>query len=264
METVSQGQKLFLTRLTIGLAQGLVLYLLYSASDAKAWPATQGTVFIPLLLVSLSAPIGLILSLGTMSCRKSLIWVGIAGTVVALLGFFDSWMGASQVADVALPSVQLMLFGAGGLFIAHALVTGGVADGRFMASYPTHFDVAWKLAVQMALSVLFVGAFWLLMWLGAGLFGLIKLDFLRKASGTRMVFHSRSLVGNGGRAAPDRHTTGSGAGRTHPASDSVVLAAAADHPDRGRLCCQPALHRTWRLVEYRSCHRPAAGAPPLR
>src|SRR5688572_14738555 len=183
METISQGQKLFLTRLAIGLAQGLVLYLLYSASEAKVWPATQGTVFIPLLLVSLSAPVGLILSLGAMSCRKSLIWVGVASIVVALLGFFDSWMGAAQVAEVAFPSVQLMLFGAGGLFIAHALVTGGVTDGRFIASYPTHFDVAWKLAVQMALSVLFVGAFWLLMWLGAGLFGLIKLDFLEKLLG---------------------------------------------------------------------------------
>lgn len=180
MDAISQSQKLFLSRLTIGLAQGLVLYLLYRAGDAKVWPATQGAVFIPLLLVSLAAPIGLILSLGTMPWRKARIWVGIASAVIALLGFFDSWMSASQTAEVAIPSAQLVLFGAGGLFIAHALVTGGMADGRFMARYATHFDVAWKLAVQLALSVFFVGAFWLLMWLGAGLFGLIKLDFFEK------------------------------------------------------------------------------------
>ncbi|HKQ44610.1 MAG TPA: VCBS repeat-containing protein [Rhizomicrobium sp.] len=180
MEAGSQSQRLFLARLAIGLAQGLVLYLLYSAGEAKTWPATQGTVFVPLLLVSLAAPVGLILSLGAMSCRKALTWVGIASALVALLGFFDSWMGASQVFDIEIPSAQLVLFGAGGLFIAHALVTGGVTDRRFMASYPTHFDVAWKLAVQLALSILFVGAFWLLLWLGAGLFGLVKLDFFEK------------------------------------------------------------------------------------
>ncbi|MES2472795.1 MAG: DUF4153 domain-containing protein [Pseudomonadota bacterium] len=179
MEAISQGQKLFLTRLGIGLAQGLILYLLYRASDAKLWPATHGAVFIPLLLVSLSAPIGLNLSLGAMPLRKALTWVGIASAVVALLGFFDAWMGASQqLPEGAIPSAQLIFFGAGGLFIAHTLVTGGVAQGRFMASYATYFDLAWKLGIQLVLSVFFVGAFWALMWLGAGLFGLIKLSFL--------------------------------------------------------------------------------------
>ena len=52
-----------------------------------------------------------------------------------------------------------------------------------MAKYPTHFDVAWKMAVQLALSAAFVGAFWLLLWLGASLFALIKLDFFRKLIG---------------------------------------------------------------------------------
>ena len=180
MDAVSQGQKLFLTRLGIGLMQGLILYLLYRASDAKIWPTTQGAVFIPLLLVSLSTPIGLNLSLGAMPWRKALTWVAIASAVVALLGFFDAWMVMRQEDGIAFPSAQLIFFGAGGLFIAHALVTGGVDDGRFMARYATHFGVAWKLAVQLALSVFFVGAFWLLMWLGAGLFGLIKLDFFEK------------------------------------------------------------------------------------
>lgn len=180
MDAISPSQKLFPTRLAVGLTQGLVLYLLYRVGDAKVWPATQGAVFIPLLLVSLAAPIGLILSLGTMPWRKALTWVGIASAIVALLGFFDAWMVMREENGIAVPSAQLIFFGAGGLFIAHALVTGGIADGRFMARYATHFEVAWKLAVQLALSVFFVGAFWLLMWLGAGLFGLIKLDFFEK------------------------------------------------------------------------------------
>ena len=66
METIFQGQRLFLTRLCLGLAQGLLLYLLYRAVDAKVWPATQGLLFAPLLLVSLATPIGLTLALGAM------------------------------------------------------------------------------------------------------------------------------------------------------------------------------------------------------
>src|SRR4029077_12012456 len=54
------------------------------------------------------------------------------------------------------------------------------AERKFMASYPTHFDVAWKLAVQVALSAVFVGVFWLVLWLGANLFELINLGFLRR------------------------------------------------------------------------------------
>jgi hypothetical protein len=49
-----------------------------------------------------------------------------------------------------------------------------------MATYPTHFDVAWKLAVQIALAAAFVGTFWLILWLGAELFQLIKLDFFER------------------------------------------------------------------------------------
>ena len=180
---VSQSQQLFLTRLAIGLAQGLILYLLYRVVEDKAWPATQGAVFIPLLLVSLSAPIGLSLSLGAMPWRKALTWVAIASAVVAMLGMFDAWMVMRAEGGIAIPSVQLIFFGTGGLFIAHTLVTGGVTEGRFMASYATYFDLAWKLGIQLALSVLFVGAFWALMWLGAGLFGLIKLDFFEKLLG---------------------------------------------------------------------------------
>src|SRR6202034_120999 len=79
-----------------------------------------------------------------------------------------------------LPSAELFLFGGAGLFIAQAVVVGGHTDDRFRASYPTHFDTAWKIALQSALAGLFVGAFWLLLWLGAGLFQLIKLDFFQR------------------------------------------------------------------------------------
>lgn len=189
MEAISQSQRLFLIRLATGLTQGLALYLLYLAADEKVWPATDGMVFGPLLLAWLFAPVLLTLSLGAMPWHRAAIWAGAAALIIAALGFFDNWIawpvdwvyGASPHWEPhILPSAQLFFFGGGGLFIAHALVIGSNADRRFKASYSTHFDVTWKLAVQLALAGLFVGIFWLLLWLGAGLFELIKLGLFRK------------------------------------------------------------------------------------
>lgn len=191
MESVSQGQRLFTARLAIGLTQGLALYLLYSAYDAKTWPATQGLVFVPLSLVFLFIPILLISALGEMPTRKALTWAAIALLVLATLAFFDNWTawpldwryGSATPQPHITPSPQFFVFGAAGLFIAHALVVGASIDRRMRASYATHFDIAWKMAVQLALGGAFVGAFWLLLFLGAGLFALIKLDFFQRLIG---------------------------------------------------------------------------------
>jgi len=188
MENVLQGQRLFTSRLAIGLVQGLALYLLYRAYDTKTWPGTNGLVFEPLTLVLLFIPTLLISALGEMPLRKAAIWAGVALAVMAGLAFFDNWSAwpvdwnfiKSGAEPHVAPSPQFFVFGALGLFVAHALVVGGSIDRRVMASYPTHFDTAWKLAVQLALAGVFVGAFWILLFLGAGLFNLILLGFFQR------------------------------------------------------------------------------------
>ncbi|MFH1341113.1 MAG: DUF4153 domain-containing protein [Pseudomonadota bacterium] len=64
------------------------------------------------------------------------------------------------------------------LFIIHILTIAGEADRKLIASYPTHFDIAWKQGVQFALAACFVGVLWGLLYLGAELFRLIKIEFL--------------------------------------------------------------------------------------
>jgi len=136
-------------------------------------------LFIPLLTHS---------ALGEMRWPRALVWAAFAGLIMAILAVGDVWQAWPQdyffrnekwmsQAHI-LPSFQLLAFGAAGLFIAHALVVGGHIDRKFAASYGTHFDVAWKLTVQLGLAILFVGVLWLLLFLGAALFNLIKLDFL--------------------------------------------------------------------------------------
>lgn len=181
---------LILFRLATGLAQGVALYLLYSAFDAKVWPATDGHIFAPLSLLALFVPLIAIQGAGNLRLRTLIAWTILAAVVVAALAWYDIWRGwpvdyvwesgKYVAAPRVLPSAGLFFFLTAGLFIAHALISGGDADREFMASYPTHFDVAWKLGVQVALSVAFVGAFWLILWLGAALFQLIKLEFFEK------------------------------------------------------------------------------------
>ncbi len=173
-------------RLAAGLIQGLALYLLYLAADAKVWPATEGQLFAPLLLVALASPLGFILSIGNLRPRTLLWWVVGGTALVAFLGWYDIWRGwpVEWIGGAATPRIvpDVKLFAGTGvmLFVAHALIAGGDHDRRFRATYPTHFDVSWKLGVQLALSVAFVAVFWGLLWLGAGLFNLVKLGFFEK------------------------------------------------------------------------------------
>jgi hypothetical protein len=179
-------------RLVIGLAQGIALHLLYLAAEKGVWPATHGMVFAPLLLIAWFVPVILLLGLGNMRLRTLVAW-GIAVTL--LLGGLavhdiarggeasDSyWIWGVHAAGAPrlFPSPILVPFITIGLFIAQALIVAGDADRKLIAFYHRHFDAAWKHGVQLALAGVFVGVFWLLLWLGAGLFKLINIEFFAR------------------------------------------------------------------------------------
>ena len=172
-------------RLGIGLLQGLALCLLYLAMQGGTWPATEKLLFAPLVLVTVLAPVILLASLGHLDPRRLVMWTGAAAVIIALLGTYDIWRiggpdAPEAAARTAFPSPQLCLFLLAGFFIAHALVRSGVHERRWVASYSTYFEIAWKLAVQLAFSGLFVGGTWLVLVLGAQLFQLVRLDFLEQ------------------------------------------------------------------------------------
>lgn len=176
------------TRIGIGLAQGLALYFLYRAGMELQWPATVPRLFVPLLALWVLVPVIAISGLGQLTRRQLLHWTLGAAAVVALLAFHDVWRmegawrpPAAPKPRAPEPSPQLCMALVGGLFVAHALVLAGAAEGRRVASYGAYFETAWKLGVQLGFSALFVGAAWLVLHLGASLFTLIRLDFLSKA-----------------------------------------------------------------------------------
>jgi hypothetical protein len=173
-------------RLGIGLVQGVVLYLLYHAATASAWPATEPLLFAPLLMVCALAPVILISSLGHLPAKLAAAWLPAAALVLGLLAFHDIWRGvtgynlAQAGAQVRYPSTLLWTVAAAGFYIAHSLALAGIQDRRIIARYTSLFDISWKLAIQLMFSAMFVGALWLVLWLGASLFMLVQLAFLQE------------------------------------------------------------------------------------
>ena len=183
--------RIAVTRLVTGLLQGLLLYWLYSTAQDKVWPATEAYLLGPLMLISLLLPILLVSSLGHMSAKRIGLWMAGAAVVLAVLAWHDVARGAEHViwgnykpgAPLRVISAQLFGFCVVGLYIAHALVLAGAQDGQRIARYPTYFEIAWKLGIQLLFSLLFVLGLWLVLWLGGQLFLLIKLSFLKKLLG---------------------------------------------------------------------------------
>jgi hypothetical protein len=174
-------RRLFAARLITGLLQGLALYALYFAGEHGLWPRTQPAAFGALALAAGYAPVVVLAGVGRLSGRTLTIWTAVAAVVLALLGWHDvdrrvleSW---TQPPFLSLPTLA---FAAAALFIAHHLIAPAVRAGRPIAPYADYFDVAWKAGVQLALSLAFTGAFWLLLHLGGALFRVIGIDALER------------------------------------------------------------------------------------
>jgi len=177
MESESGGQRVFLIRLALGLGQGLALYLLYSAFDQKVWPATAPQLFAPLTVIALFVPLVVSQGFGNIRGLTLTVWAAAATAIVAGLAWYDVWrIWPVENPDAIVPSGRTFFICAVFLFVAHALVSCGDADRRIVARYPTLFDLAWKLGVQLAITICFVAAFWIMLYLGIGLFGMIKLE----------------------------------------------------------------------------------------
>ena len=170
-------------RLGVGLLQGATLLTLYQAFTQKIWPATDGLVFAPLVVISIFVPLIVISALDHLRWRVLVTWAVVATLLCAGLAAYDIFrdpvvVGTAVPMPRLLPSPAMWPSLAAILFIIHILTISGEADRKLIASYPTHFDIAWKHGVQLMLALGFVGVLWGLLYLGAELFRLIKIEFL--------------------------------------------------------------------------------------
>jgi Domain of unknown function (DUF4153) len=171
-------------RASIGLAQGIALYLLYRAAEMKGWPATEPYTFAALLAAAVFIPIVVVAGLGNVRPRTLAAWAVGAAACCAGLAVYDIFReplvgGRGQSIGPQLMPVSALWLSLGFvLFIVHSLIVSAEADRKLVASYARYFDVAWKHGVQLVLGASFVGAFWLLLLLSAELFRMIGIRAL--------------------------------------------------------------------------------------
>lgn len=176
-------------RLAIGLFQGGALWWLYESADQSplTWPANLPELFGPLALILFMVPILLLAGVGRMRWSTLLLWALGATAFLALLGWHNVMAQATSpgYGPREYPpylNMPMPLFAAAALFIGHHLVLASDMERRWIAAFATYFDTAWKAGVQLALSIGFTGAVWLLIFLGAALFEVIGLRFLHDLS----------------------------------------------------------------------------------
>jgi len=164
-------------RLSVGLAQGLTLAFLADAAQAKHWPFQDPLIFGAAVAIATFWPVLLLVSI---NIRRTLLlaWAIVGFVLIAGLAAYDVWR--VETPSPAWPSGQLWAAYVPLLFIAYSLIAAADADARPIADYPTYFDTAWKLALQIGLALAFVGLFWIVMFIGAEMFHLIGLDFLHR------------------------------------------------------------------------------------
>lgn len=192
-------RNVFVSRILVATVQAAALYFLTEAAIApRSWPATQPALFVPMFLVFSYVPLLLLLGLGQVRTRALAIWAAIALAVLVGLGCHDALRGrvaAFHGQETLWPSMPLLLALTGSLFVAHVLVIDSIHERRWLTSYPRHFDTAWKFGVQCALAVAFVGVFWGVLHLGAGLFRLVDIGYFQRLIEKRwFVFPATALA----------------------------------------------------------------------
>jgi hypothetical protein len=166
-------------RLRVGLAQGVALYLLSHERLLEPQFGVAQEVWAPLIstlrLVAVFAPLPILFGIGNLPLKKLAPWSLVAAAALFAFGWFASapaWQGA--------PTAN-WLFSLIVIYILHEFIQAAHDDGRPIASYETYFERAWRHGFQGALALGFTAAFWIVISLGAWLFGLIGLVAIRDA-----------------------------------------------------------------------------------
>lgn len=162
---VAGGPRLGVLRCLVGLAQGIAFLFLYQVVGTPSGAGASPLLLAICTTLAFGLPPSLLLAFGHM--RRVLPWAAVVALVLVgvtahdALGTVDAaWVIGFQAA------FGLLLL----LFIAQALVTAADQAGRPVAPYDRYFEIAWRNGLVLALGLAFLGAFWLLLWLGAALF----------------------------------------------------------------------------------------------
>jgi hypothetical protein len=161
-------------RAGVGFVQGLALYALHHWRN-HIDPIEFGALTTAAWLV----PIVFLGAFGALRLRTLVLWTIAAVAIAGGLGGYAAFARAGEPTMWEPALMPAVIFIAATLYILHHLILPAAAERRWRAGYERYFDEAWMDAVRLALSALFVGLLWGLLWLGASLFKLIGLSFLQ-------------------------------------------------------------------------------------
>ncbi|MGB1581223.1 MAG: hypothetical protein ACPHER_06920, partial [Nevskiales bacterium] len=165
----------------VGLAQGVLLYLLYYGHEEQLWPASWGLAFNLALFLCLFMPWVFYWSQDFASKRTMLgLCIGIAGIITGIVSWqvITAFPGdGGQYLRLVGPASFIGLFLV--CFMWVPLVTARAQAGPATLKYWDYaklFEISWRNALVSAQAGLLTGLFWAVLLLGAQLFHMIGID----------------------------------------------------------------------------------------
>ncbi len=173
----AHGARIGLARLAAGVLAGVLLFVVFDFLENKTpqfgmAPESWHRVLSGLRTMAFFAPLPLVFGLGALPTIRLTVWVAGAAAVLFYLGWYAPtpvWTGVS-------PLVPVWVFSLLAIFIIHEFLQSARDDNKIIARFATYFDNAWRHGFQAVLALIFLGAFWVIIWLGASMFNLIGID----------------------------------------------------------------------------------------
>ncbi|MEM9422226.1 MAG: DUF4153 domain-containing protein [Pseudomonadota bacterium] len=175
------ARTILIARAVVGLGAGLLFYALDQADPkvpALGVSEEHWIVFLQMARnFTLIAPLPVLFGLGRLPAKRLAVWASLSAVALIIVGLYappPTWNGFPKI-------VVLWLFSLIVIFIVHEFVQASFEDKQKIASYTTYFDNSWRHGLQAVLALIFVGAFWVVIAVGAFLFNLIGLEFVEDA-----------------------------------------------------------------------------------
>jgi len=162
--------------LLISVLQGVLLLALYLSIDAKAWPSQSPVWLYPLFTLALAIPTLFVLSLERGRERQVSLYLGGFALVLTPLAAYTGWQ--AEPAGV-FPSYNLMYLYGFSIALAcfKALMYLQQRVEKRPMSYQVLFTYSWRNFLVLALSAVFLIAFFIILKVWGGLFQLINIQF---------------------------------------------------------------------------------------
>lgn len=159
----------------IALLQGLLLYLAHQL-DGR-WPFQEIGSHFRWYAWVLSVPTAIALTVVDLRDRRLWLHAATGSLVVLALASWIGWnlQGPSGLRPDTL-GAPFSLAMAIATFILLPWWQLRLRDGHWRATYDGLFERAWQNGLTLAMAALFTGLTWLLLWLWAALFALVKID----------------------------------------------------------------------------------------